>query len=1181
MAVKRFRYLLLSVLRSKLGTLVLALVLALGGVAHAGTTGTVRGRVVDADTHSGIAGASVSIVSPSQSATTKTDVHGDFVFISLQPDTYTVTVSAQGYELSSLPGLTVQADQLQNIALEARKSVTSLGTVRVKPRADSLVRPGTTSDVYSVNAATQRAVAAIAGTGGLNTAYSAISTSPGAYLPASQMGWNQMVYVRGGDVGDVSYELDGVPLTRASDLGTATGMSTLGQQEVQVYTGGTPATDSSALAGFINQVVKTGTFPGYANATIGLGFPTAYHDVSFEIGGATPDHLFSYYVGSEGLNQSYRYVDQFNGVSYPLVAYPIVIPSNNGLAYDGSGPTTFVAGGANAVAATQNRETIGNFHLGVPHKHDGGRDDIQLLYVTGEIWSQGYDTQTDLGLIAYGIPQTYFGTSQLPYFDSVSYTGQLFAPPDPAQLSGYYQPSSPGQRPPLAPIPLQQYDGTDNGFSITKLQYQRNINDRSYLRFLGYSQYTNWFVNGPVSADLIYGAYNQDYETHSNVWGGALTYSDQLSSHNLITAGLSGETQKILTANRDNFSGMVFNYVGNNGQCFDPATGLYASCFASNGVIQVSTPNTIAGAQAQFPVAAPPPPGSPAAAAGARWLVTDSGLSGTDDRVVPTSYAASIGDHWHANDRLNVDAGLRVEQYQFSLPNTVSGYPARAFWFDAWNRENCFIPGQAFITPLGIDPASGASIGPLGTPTSCASLGGVPLVNQSPASVSYTVWEPRVGATYTINADTVLRASAGRYAQAPLSTYQQFNTYQQNLASFLGQFLPYGYNSPYHKETPEYSNSYDLSLEKHIRGTDESYKITPFYRSTQDQIQLTPIGPQGVFSAINSDVEHNSGVEFTFRKGDFGREGLSYQVGYTYTNSVIRYNDLGNGLNAIDTQNSYIQLYNSYTSACASATPTTSVIAAQSAPCGIYGNLFSQPTFPALGGGPAIVNPYYNQKLQPLLARNGWYTPYTVVPFPLQGANGYALPNNLNVVVNYKTHGLTLTPSATFTAGSKYGSPLQWMGYDPSACGATLPVAPGATSGPANTQTCTLNNGLVFIPDAYTGQFDAQGAFVQPSQLVVNMQIAYQVTPRVGFTATMMNLIDHCYQRGYPWDSSVSCSYAQLASNHLPGAGNWVPLASAPLQLRYPYGTYGSGINNGYVATKMPFNAVVSMEVKL
>ena len=51
----------------------------------AGTTGQLRGRVIDGATKAPLAGVKVSVASPSQAATATTDGSGAFTFISLAP----------------------------------------------------------------------------------------------------------------------------------------------------------------------------------------------------------------------------------------------------------------------------------------------------------------------------------------------------------------------------------------------------------------------------------------------------------------------------------------------------------------------------------------------------------------------------------------------------------------------------------------------------------------------------------------------------------------------------------------------------------------------------------------------------------------------------------------------------------------------------------------------------------------------------------------------------------------------------------------------------------------------------------------------------------------------------------------------------------------------------------------
>jgi Carboxypeptidase regulatory-like domain/TonB-dependent Receptor Plug Domain len=235
------------------------------GPATAGTTGSLAGTVVSAANGQPVAGALVHVSSPSQVATTHTDAGGRFVFLSLAPDTYVITIDLNGYEPYSASGLSIFADQAQTLSFRLNHTLKTIAQVQSRSSL-SEVRPGTITDVYSVNPAVTKAAAPIGGGGGLNNVYSAIAAMPGAYVPNGQMGVNQTVYIRGGYYDQIGYEYDGVPVNRSFDNYPAHSASTLGQQELQIYAGGGGASaNATGLAGFINQVVKTGTFPGYAS----------------------------------------------------------------------------------------------------------------------------------------------------------------------------------------------------------------------------------------------------------------------------------------------------------------------------------------------------------------------------------------------------------------------------------------------------------------------------------------------------------------------------------------------------------------------------------------------------------------------------------------------------------------------------------------------------------------------------------------------------------------------------------------------------------------------------------------------------------------------------------------------------------------------------------------------------
>ncbi|MBD5635188.1 MAG: TonB-dependent receptor, partial [Candidatus Eremiobacteraeota bacterium] len=604
-------------------------------IAPAGTTGGLRGRVIDAATNAPLAGVVVTATSPSQSASTRTSAAGEFNFLSLSPDTYVVSAQLQGFDGASAAGVSVFADQVQTVGtFSLAKTIRTIGTVRARS-SSSLVRAGTTSDVYSVNAAGAAAAAAVGGPGGLNQAYSAIATVPGANVPQGQQGWNQLVYIRGGDYSDVSNELDGIPVQRDSDYAPITTLSSLGQQEVQTYTGGTPpSAEASGLSGYINQVIKTGTYPGYETVSLGIGSPTFYHKLSVEASGATTNRNFTYYVGLGGENQDYRYSDQFNGAGVPLFFYPLYVSTGlNGQVYDGSGPAYFSDGQNYAIAHTSERDSIGNFHFYIPHKDGQLKDDIQLLYVTSDIQSAFYSSVQDLG------GASFVGNSPIgpPYFtDQYVYDGTIYAPPNANAVAVALSPSSPTHVPFDGLIPLQARDADDHNASILKLQYQKNFSASQYLRLYGYSEYTDWFLNGPVSAYLPYGGELQDYEVHGNAFGVTAQYVNQINAQNLLTLTGSYNTQKLETYSGNNYQGSITtNLVDKKGNCYSPFTGLFASCYTplynadgsinpSGGLNQYGFFGAVAPGFSSSSLAMPatPPAGSPAATNGAQNLVT-------------------------------------------------------------------------------------------------------------------------------------------------------------------------------------------------------------------------------------------------------------------------------------------------------------------------------------------------------------------------------------------------------------------------------------------------------------------------------------------------------------------------------------------------------------------------------
>jgi hypothetical protein len=532
-----------------------------------------------------------------------------------------------------------------------------------------------------------------------------------------------------------------------------------------------------------------------------------------------------------------------------------------------------------------------------------------------------------------------------------------------------------------------------------------------------------------------------------------------------------------------------------------------------------------------------------------------------------------VQDEWHPTQRLALNAGVRFDRFAFDLPSTAGG-ATRAFWFNAWNAVMCVNTGVN-----GGNPIDETILGlPAGAPCSLAGPGwGQAHITNSTANgstLTYNEFQPRFGGTYTLSNDDVVRFSYGGYAQAPATAFLQYNTLQQNLPNVIGSlYYTLGYTTPQHNIRPAVSYNADASWEHQIRNSDVSFSLTPFYRRTRDQVQQFFIDPTtGTISGVNAGRQTVAGAEFALTKGVFG-PGLTTKLAVTYTRSRISYAALPNGTTLLSPVNSSIQLYNSYTSACVGAQPSTN----PKSLCGVFGGGNALATEAS-----GVANPYFNEPARALLDPNGSYPTYDVVPTGLQlSSASYGVPLAASLLLNEKFGRWTIAPVLQFIAGSRYGAPQQQVGIDPASC---VPLnnsgtvsgdsryPNGGTGNPYDATTC-LNT--ITIPDQFTGKFDSPGAFKEPSFLTVHVQVAYELSARADVTVNFLNVYARCFGGdSLPWTQAGSrtCGYDVLPG-HIPPVGN-IYNPGDPIQrvVKYPYGT---------LLSAQPFNAYVNLNVKL
>ena len=295
-------------------TLALAILIGLvtGTLARAGTTGGISGVVTEAGTTAPIAGVRVTVASPSQTSSTTTDSRGHFAFVSLAPDEYTISLERSGYSPVSYAGIAVFADAQQTLTFAMHPALKTIANVTsrscVEPRASgndgrSLLDQLRAGGAHGGARRRRRAQQRVLGHRHRCRAPTSRPIKTATCRPCTFAAATPRRSASSSTAFPSTARSTTIRRARSRRSASSNCRSTPARRP--------PNAEAQGLAGFINQVIKTGTFPGYASVNAGFGTPIFYHNLNVEAGGATPDRLFSYYVGIGGYNQDYRYVDQF------------------------------------------------------------------------------------------------------------------------------------------------------------------------------------------------------------------------------------------------------------------------------------------------------------------------------------------------------------------------------------------------------------------------------------------------------------------------------------------------------------------------------------------------------------------------------------------------------------------------------------------------------------------------------------------------------------------------------------------------------------------------------------------------------------------------------------------------------------------------------------------------------
>ncbi len=848
--------------------------------------------------------------------------------------------------------------------------------------------------------------------------------------------------------------------------------------------------------------------------------------------------------------------------------------------------------------------------------------------------------------IAYNVP---FGTAVATSPTSFKRPGLYFAPGTPPHAFHG-----------AMPLFDNSVNVISNDTGITKLQYTYALSQSAYLRAYAYTFYSDWLQEGPIfgaTDESVPSPPSAEYTLITHTSGGALSFQDQINAQNLIS--LDGNYTSASVDRFNNTSAYAnclsscspIGYRAGN-KCLDAHNGQSVPCVSST-YFNVATGSFIhptsvyTGATGSCDTGSNPTPCGWLSNAtngptgfggrgGAAWeSMWNGNVTGAHNTVGPRFTNASASDQWRPNDRFLLNASIRYDNFTYNLPDSNSA-ATQFYAAQSANYVCVFASTNQVLTqalPPGVPPPAAAQyvngdcnqaatiLHPTGPHTGWVHPNGTVqdgvaspnFTSTSPNSYSLDYWQPRFSATYTASPDTVFRASGGRFTQPPISASVQYLSASGDNRSIWNNTMNLGFYSPFHPIPGISSAQYDFSWEQHLHGTDMSFKLSPFYTWVNQWQQQTFIGA-GFVTQVPVGVNRDYGVEFQFNKGDFTRNGLSALFAFTYTNSKVQFQNetLSNGgvvPNTTIALNQAIQQYNGLTKA-GGGSPCyqiTNIGSPSGTPVSCSAKTVNCGSSTSYVPCDVIQNPYYNQPKQALLDPNGWYNPYTTAIAPnLSGANtSYISPIVSSLILNYRANKLAITPSFVFQSGGYYGSPLDVTGQDPRSCELNS-LSTGITKLSPKTNPLQCNYltqtspgtgafSYLYIPNPQSGTF-AMGSYQNPSLIVGNLQLSYDLSPRIKLTALGVNLFHTCFGgTTEPWTSAnqpgfATCGYAAAGgplnstiypANFYNGTGI-NDFAANKVHPAYNQSYYPSSFNNGAIGgAPPPINIYFNAQVKI
>jgi len=239
---------------------------ALNTSLFGGVTGKIQGKISDADGEP-LPGANVMLEGTNRGMSS--DLNGEYIFLSVSPGTYSISVNVIGFEKITKTNIKVSPDRTTQIDFELSQEVIGMNEVQVVADKPIVELDRTSSEYIITSEEISRSVM-------VKSVSDLISLEPGMDIHGSGR-------IRGGDMNsisaDVVYYVDGVKMISNDglSLNNYTGVGKYDIESISIITGGLSAEYGNAQAGVVNIITREGEDTFHGNFEMTNQFPGNHH----------------------------------------------------------------------------------------------------------------------------------------------------------------------------------------------------------------------------------------------------------------------------------------------------------------------------------------------------------------------------------------------------------------------------------------------------------------------------------------------------------------------------------------------------------------------------------------------------------------------------------------------------------------------------------------------------------------------------------------------------------------------------------------------------------------------------------------------------------------------------------------------------------------------------------------